>query len=108
MRSVNSAVTAKMFSRDELLSLDMLRREYSILISNCHDIRLRSLLTGHEWVIVSPYSGGPCEVLHRHSDRDPFHHQKGRYPSLVAALTYIQGHDEWCNRKQKDEVDAKT
>ena len=106
MRSVNSAVTAKMFSRDELLSLDMLRQDYSILVSNGHDIRLKSLLTGHEWIIISPYDGDPCEVLHRHSCRDPFHHQKGRYPTLLESLAYIKNHDAWYSQKQCNEVDA--
>lgn len=106
MRSVNSAVTAKMFSRDELLSLDMLRQDYSILVSNGHDIRMRSRITGHEWVIISPYDGGPCEILHRHSCRDPFHHQKGRYPTLLESLAYIKNHDAWYSQKQCNEVDA--
>ena len=89
-----------MFSRDELLSFDKLRDDYSILCSNCHDIRLKSRLTGHEWVIISPYGRGSCEILHRHSGRDPFHHQKGRYPTLWEALEYIKNHDAWCIRKQ--------
>lgn len=96
-----------MFSHNELLSLNLLRQDYHILVSNGHDIRLKSRFTGHEWIIISPYNGGQCEILHRHSVKDPFHHQRGRYSSLASALEYIRGHDEWYTRKQKDEVDAK-
>ena len=72
-----SAPTAPMFSRDDLFLLRTLEQEYAVLIANCHDIRLRSNLTGHEWIVVSPYDGSSCEILHRHSGRDSFHHQRG-------------------------------
>ena len=84
-----------MFCREELLSLKYLEESYTILIFNHHDIRLRSHLTGHEWVIISPYDGSSCEILHRHSARSPFHHQHGRYGSLSSALDYIRQHDAW-------------
>ena len=84
-----------MFSRDDLFLLRTLEQEYAVLIANCHDIRLRSNLTGHEWIVISPYDGCSCEILHRHSGRDPFHHQQGRYKSLSLALDYIRGHDQW-------------
>lgn len=87
-----------MFCREELLSLrDM--NEYTVLVSNGHDIRIRSHITGHEWVIISPYDGSPCEILHRHSVRSPYHHQRGRYEYLSAALDYIRRHDAWFLRK---------
>lgn len=95
-----------MFSHNDLLSLNLLRQDYHILVSNGHDIRMRSRITGHEWVIISPYDGGPCEILHRHSCRDPFHHQKGRYPTLLESLAYIKNHDAWYSQKQCNEVDA--
>ena len=89
-----------MFSRDELLSLDMLRQDYSILVSNGHDIRLQSKVTGHEWIIISPYNGSSCEILHRHTVRNPFHHQQGKYDSLLSAIEYIRGHDQWYSKKR--------
>lgn len=90
-----------MFSRDELSLLSSLEAEYSILVSNGHDIHLKSRLTGHEWIIISPYDGSDCEILHRHSARYPFHHQRGRYASLESAMKYITSHDEWCCEKEK-------
>ena len=88
-----------MFNRDNLVPLSSLKREYDIIISNGHDIRLQSKLTGHEWIIISPYDGSSCEILHRHSVRDPFHHQRGRCPSLTDAIEYIRNHDSWyCQR----------
>ena len=89
-----------MFSHNDLLSLNLLRQDYHILVSNGHDIRMRSRITGHEWVIISPYNRGPCEILHRHSCRDSFHHQKGRYPTLLEALAYIKDHDAWYSQKR--------
>ena len=89
-----------MFSRDDLFLLRTLEQEYAVLIANCHDIRLRSNLTGHEWIVVSPYDGSSCEILHRHSGRDSFHHQRGQYSSLSSALEYIQRHDQWYSRKR--------
>ena len=84
-----------MFSRKEMSSLLLLIEQYDILISNAHDIRMRSTMTGHEWIIISPYDGSACEILHRHSARYPFHHQRGRYVSLESAMDYIRRHDEW-------------
>ena len=90
-----------MFSRDELLLLRTLEQEYVVLIANYHDVRLRSYLTGHEWIVISPYDGSLCEILHRHSVRYTFHHQRGRYPSLVSALDYIYKHDLWYSKKER-------
>ena len=75
----------------------------TILINQCHehDIKLRSRLTGHEWIIVSPYDGSSCEILHRHSDRDSFHHQKGQHSCLSKALDYIRSHDCWYSKKER-------
>lgn len=94
-----------MFCREELMSLKYLEESYTILIFNHHDIRLRSRLTGHEWIIISPYDGSSCEILHRHSDRSPLHHQQGRYESLSAALEYIRQHDAWfCEKRRRREI----
>ena len=88
-----------MFCREELLSLRDLN--YAILVSNGHDVRLKSRLTGHEWIIISPYDKRCCEILHRHSAGSPFHHQRGRYESLSAALDYIRQHDAWFCEKMR-------
>ena len=85
-----------MFLRSELDLVCSLRDEYKILICNAHDIRLLSLLTGHEWIIISPYDGSSCEILHRHTVRDPFHYQR-KYSSLASAIGYIRKHDIWYN-----------
>ena len=90
-----------MFNRDELCLLSSLKDEYTILISNGHDVRLWSSLTGHEWIIISPYDGSACEILHRHSMRNSFHHQHGQYMSLADAYDYIQKHDIWYCQKHK-------
>ena len=84
-----------------VLHLFPIQTEYVILILNGHDIKIRSRLTGHEWIIVSPYDGSSCEILHRHSDRDPFHHQKGQYSCLSRALDYIIKHDRWYIKKRE-------
>lgn len=84
-----------MFSKTELDLIQTLDKEYSILVKNGHDIRLRSRLSGHEWIIITTYSSSCCEILHRHSVRDPFHHQRGRFLSIDDALRYIQSHDRW-------------
>ena len=87
-----------MFLRSELDLVCSLRDEYKILICNAHDIRLLSRMTGHEWIIISPYDKRCCEVLHRHSGKDPFHYQ-GKYRLLTSAIGYIQKHDTWYSRR---------
>ena len=86
-----------MLRRDEIDLVHSLKEEYHVIICNAHDIRMRSLLTGHEWIVISPYDGGSCEVLHRHSSDSPFHRQRGRYGSFQLALDYIKKHDAWYN-----------
>ena len=89
-----------MFCREKLMSFKYLEESYTILIFNHHDIRLRSRLTGHEWIVISPYDNSSCEILHRHSPDGPFHHQRGQYGSLSSALDYIRQHDTWfCEKK---------
>ena len=84
-----------MLRLDELAMVYALRDDYRTLICNAHDVHLRSMLTGHEWIIISSYDSSSYEILHRHSARDPFHHQQGQYESLSLALDYIRGHDQW-------------
>jgi hypothetical protein len=84
-----------MLQQDELKSVYSLKDEYQILICNAHDVRLQSRVTGHEWIIISPYDGSACEILHRHSSRYAFHHQRGKYLSMQTALAYIKEHDNW-------------
>ena len=90
-----------MLQRDEIDLVYLLKEEYMILICNAHDVRLQSRMTGHEWIIISPYDGSSCEILHRHSARSPYHHQRGRYGFLSAALDYIRQHDAWFCEKMK-------
>ena len=59
-----------MFSWDELNLLSCLRAEYNILVSNGHDIRIKSYLTGHEWIVVTSYNTSACEILHRHNSQE--------------------------------------
>lgn len=91
-----------MFSKNELSLLPRLTEQYDAVICNSHDIRLRSKLTTHEWIIISPYDGATCEILHRHSARYSFHHQRGRYSSLESAMEYICRHDIWYYNKKKN------
>ena len=90
-----------MFSRNELNLLHNLKleEEYIVLVENGHDVHLYSRMTGHEWIVISPYDGSTCEILHRHSVRYPFHHQRGKYASLVLAFDYIRKHDTWYYNK---------
>lgn len=90
-----------MFNRHELSLLhELVEGKYHILEANGHDVALQSLSTGHEWVIITNYGGGCCRIRHRHSRRDPFHDQQGRYESLNGALVYIERHDEWFYAKE--------
>ena len=88
-----------MFYPEELNSIN--RRKYDVLISNGHDCRMRSRLTGHEWVVISDYNGMSCMILHRNSGRDGFHRQRGTYPSLEAALDYIMRHDAYVHSRKQ-------
>ena len=84
-----------MFSRSDLTFLNQLRQEYTTLVCNQHDVTFHSKVTGHDWIIVSCYDSSECYILHRHSQRHPYHRQKGNYRSLKDALEYISRHEEW-------------
>ena len=84
-----------MFSRKDVTSFESKVSKYIILQMNYHDVTIHSRVTGHDWIIVSNYSGPDCYILHRHSGRYPYHRQRGRFKSLQDALDYIIHHDEW-------------
>ena len=58
-------------------------------------VTIHSSRTGHDWIIVSNYSGNDCFILHRHSRKYPYHRQQGHFKSLKDALGYIDRHEEW-------------
>lgn len=91
-----------MFRQDELDLVYSLKDDYQVLICNAHDIRLRSKTTGHEWIVISPYDGSACEILHRHSVRNSFHHQRGQYDSIMSAIEYIKRHDQWYSKERTE------
>ena len=69
--------------------------QYIIIQLNSHAATLHSPFTGHDWIIVTNYGGPDCFILHRHSSREPYHRQKGKYKSLKDALQYIDRHEKW-------------
>ena len=83
-----------MFSRNDM---DYVRKipGYIIYQLNGHDAWIRGVVTGHDWLIISSYDWPSCTIRHRHSPKDPYHIQRGRYRSLKDAMDYIKGHDEW-------------
>lgn len=84
-----------MFSKENLAELiPRVGGEYNVIRANGHDIYLHSLLTGHDWIIISHYADRRCIIMHRHSDREPFHRQHGHYASIWDAIGYISQHDE--------------
>lgn len=92
-----------MFTQSDIMSLGSVSGDkYHILTSNCHDITICSLLTGHEWIIVSDYGARGCYLFHRHSRGQPFHRQRGQYSSLEKAIDYIEGHDMYYAKKRRD------
>ena len=82
-----------MFSDSDISCLK--RSSYTILQMNHHDVTLHSRRTGHDWIIISRYDSAVCCIRHRHSQRDPYHEQKGLFKSLKAALAYIDRHEAW-------------
>ena len=76
-----------MFSKTDLLKLSTaeIKEHYDVRIQNAHDITLHSKVTGHDWVIVSGFDTAACTIMHRHSSREPYHHQAGRYKGLEEA-----------------------
>ena len=83
-----------MFSDEELRSL-FEEQSLRVLRYNAHDVSLRSLRTGHDWVAVSNYKNPSCYLLHRHSPKYGYHRQAGRYSSLGDAVAYIVKHDQY-------------
>ena len=104
-----------MFSKEDLAELiPRVGGEYNVIRSNGHDIYLHSLLTGHDWIVMSNYADMQCIIMHRHSDRYPYHRQHGHYASIWSALEYINLHDKSYfihhiskknkNRQEKDRI----
>ena len=56
---------------------------------NCHDVMRHSNRTGHNWIIISYYEYDGCYILHRHSQRDSYHRQRGRYDNFEVAIKCI-------------------
>ena len=83
-----------MFSKSDLEYLKQ-HEEYTINQANYHDVTIHSMTSGHDWILVSNYEMPDCYILHRHSRRDSYHRQQGRYKSLKEALDYIKRHDKW-------------
>ena len=83
-----------MFSKEDLEYLKQ-HDAYTITQANHHDVTIHSLVSGHDWIMVSNYENPGCYILHRHNGRDPFHKQQGRYKSLKDALDYIKRHDKF-------------
>lgn len=91
-----------MFSRDELKNLpDLCGNDYVVIRANGHDVTIKSIRTGHEWIMVSNYTNASCFLLHRHNSRFPFHRQRGRYKSCGDTIKYIKKHDEWVLAHQR-------
>lgn len=85
-----------MFSDDDL---ELIKGSaYEVRQVNHHDVTLHSGLTGHDWIIVTNYASPDCYLLHRHSDAQSYHRQRGQYRSLDEALRYIDAHEEWYTR----------
>ena len=93
-----------MFNRSDLTSLDQLRHKYTIIVCNQHDVTFHSERTGHDWIIVSKYDTSTCYILHRHSQRAPYHRQQGEYRSFEEAMDYIEGHEIWFSAHKKGEL----
>ena len=83
-----------MFSEKDLAELiPKTGKEYNVIRSNGHDVHLHSLSTGHDWIIMTNYADEQCIIMHRHSDRYPYHRQRGHDASIWDALDYIRMHD---------------
>ena len=97
-----------MFSRSDLaiISTADFKDQYDIRIANAHDINIHSRVTGHDWVIISNYARRTCIIMHRHSNKDPFHRQQGSYESLQDAIGYICRHDIWFSDKRNHHQEA--
>ena len=84
-----------MFQKEELKELQSWNsNKYKVLWANGHDVHIHSQLTGHDWIIQSNYADMQCIIMHRHSDRYPYHRQHGHYASIWDAIEYIRQHDE--------------
>ena len=87
-----------MFSKKDLAELiPRTGKEYNVIRSNGHDVHLHR----HDWIIMSNYADEQCIIMHRHSDRYPYHRQRGHYASIWDALDYIRMHDVDYNKRHK-------
>lgn len=92
----------KMFSRDDFDYINNISKShFAIKQFNGHDISLHSLMTGHDWIIVTFYDRPNCILFHRHSSKHPYHRQHGNYHSLHHSIDYILSHEEWTLQKEE-------
>ena len=77
-----------MFSKNDISYLQQsVASDFVIYQLNGHDVSLHSIVTGHDWIIISCYDNERCFILHRHNPRCPYHRQQGGYSSLAAPWT---------------------
>ena len=92
-----------MFSSSDMNYLRQVASHFVICRLNGHDATIQSIVTGHEWIIISFYDNSSCIIFHRHSRRYPYHRQKGCFRSLREAFCYISKHETWfINHKMKN------
>ena len=84
-----------MFSKEDLEVIKSNTSKYIILQMNHYDVTIHSDRTGHDWVIVSNYSGPDCYILHRHFGKYPYCRQQRHHKSLKDAIDNIDRHEEW-------------
>ena len=53
-----------MFSKEDLEYLKQ-HDAYTITQANHHDVTIHSLVSGHDWIMVSNYENQGCYILHR-------------------------------------------
>lgn len=88
-----------MFTRQELKSNNIDRRHFIIVNQTVYYLELKSMSTGHSWLIYSKQLDTKHRSLvinHMHHDGDAYHEQIHMHPrSIKQAQAMIINHDRW-------------
>lgn len=83
-----------MFTQKVIDSID--RQYFKVLVTSPFAVTLESVTTGHQWHLIAKDGSTVtfCEVYHRHSQSDPWHHQwdSKKFPGV---LDLIKEHDAY-------------
>ena len=95
-----------MIDRMDIAAID--NEYFEIIGEKEYTLVLKSRNTGHYWCLLEQAYNGHRTFLisHRHSEKDPYHHQTNR-PSVSVCCKYIQAHDAYHLERERKKTERR-